>query len=182
MKRVLGLFVFLLAVACLVQTAAASPANDALKKDLLANLSEVQGKVMSLAKAVPEEKYSWRPAEGVRSVSEVYMHIAGGNYYVLGFLGIKTPEGVDAMGLEKITDKAKVLDALEKSYDFAKKSIEGISDADMDKTFKVFGMDMTGRATLLVVVSHYHEHLGQSIAYARSNGVVPPWSAKPEGK
>jgi uncharacterized damage-inducible protein DinB len=182
MKRVLGLSVFLLGLACLVQTAAANPANDAVKADFLANLSGAQEKVLSLAKAVPEEKYSWRPAEGVRSVSEVYMHIAGANYYVLTFVGLKTPEGVDVQGMEKITDKAKVLEALEKSYDYLKKTIDGMSDADMDKSFKVFGEDRTGRATLLLLISHYHEHLGQSIAYARSNGVVPPWSAKPEGK
>ena len=89
---------------------------------------------------MPQEKYSWRPGEGVRSVSEVFVHIAGANFLFPTFIGV--------------------------------------SDADLDKPTKLFGRSTTTREVLLVMATHMHEHLGQSIAYARVNGVVPPWSAK----
>lgn len=177
MKRVLAFFFVVLAITCLAQAATAPSTNSAVKAEFLKDLDDVQGKITSLAKAVPEEKYSWRPGEGVRSVSEVYMHIAGSNYFLLTFVGAKPPEGMDVQGLEKITEKAKVLDALDKSFDNLKKVAGAMSDADMDKVVKIFGQDRSQRAVLELIMNHLHEHLGQSIAYARSNGVVPPWSA-----
>lgn len=149
------------------------------KADALADLSMVAKKVADLAEAMPAEKYSWRPAEGVRSVGEVYMHIAGANYFILKLAGHATPEGMgESEDMDKeANDKAKVAAALQQSLEYLKKTIANTSDADLEKNVTLFGHEMTMRAAYMILVDHYHEHLGQSIAYARMNGVVPPWSA-----
>jgi len=148
------------------------------RADALANLNEVAEKVESLAAAMPAEKYNWRPAEGIRSVGEVYMHIAGGNYFVLKMAGVQTPAGMGASeDMDKdANDKAKVADALKQSIGFLKDTITNTADSDLDKKVTLFGQEMTMRGVLMLTIDHLHEHLGQSIAYARMNGVVPPWS------
>jgi uncharacterized damage-inducible protein DinB len=129
-----------------------------------------------LAEAVPAEKYSWRPAPGVRSISEVYMHVALADYYLCSFLGAKAPEGISREMETKVTDKAQVIAELKKGIAYARSVIENTPDSDLDATVKFFGRDLSKRAMILVLMGHLHEHLGQSIAYARTNGVVPPWS------
>jgi len=155
---------------------AAAPASG-FKADSIGNIDYASKELVSLAEAMPAEKYSWRPAPGVRSVSEVYMHVALSNFFLASLAGAKMPEGIDR-GMEKqVTDKAKVTDFLKKSVAFVRTTVENTSDADLDAKVKVRGQDMTKRAVLLLVMGHTHEHLGQSIAYARTNGVTPPWSA-----
>ncbi|HVR41511.1 MAG TPA: DinB family protein [Thermoanaerobaculia bacterium] len=145
------------------------------RAEFLANLDEVQGKITDLANAVPAEKYGWRPAPDVRSISEVFMHVAGGNYFLATFVGTQPPADMPK-DLEKITDKAKVVAELKRSFDHIRAVVAKTSDADLEKKVKVFGNDTTYRGVFMTMLSHLHEHLGQSIAYARSNGVVPPWS------
>jgi uncharacterized damage-inducible protein DinB len=147
------------------------------RAEFLADLDEVQKKILALADAMPAEKYAWRPAPGVRSVSEVYMHIAGGNYFLASFVGMKPPS-YDTTKLEKITEKQRVLDELRRSFDHLRTAALMATDADLDKSVKMFGNDTTYRAAFVTALNHLHEHLGQSIAYARVNGVVPPWSGK----
>src|SRR6476660_6647682 len=112
--------------------------------EFLADLEETQDKITRLAAAVPAEKYSWRPAPDVRSVSEVYMHIAGGNYFLATFLGVQPPADMPK-DLEKITDKANVLAELKKSFDHLRHIIASESDADLDKSVKMFGKPATHR-------------------------------------
>ena len=145
------------------------------RAEFLRDLDDVQKKIVDLAAAVPADKYDWRPAPGVRSISEVYMHIAGGNYLLANFVGMKPP-GYDTRSLETITDKPRVLDELKKSFANLRAAALNASDADLDKNVKMFGNDLTERAAFLNALTHLHEHLGQSIAYARVNGVVPPWT------
>jgi uncharacterized damage-inducible protein DinB len=155
------------------QTASTS---SAFKTDLIKDIEAAEKELVSLAEAIPAEKYSWRPGEGVRSISEVYMHVAGGNYYVPNFAGVTPPPGIS--DLEKtITEKEKVIDALKKSFVHLHQAVENTPDSDFDKKVKFFGgEEATIRYVFLVAASHCHEHLGQSIAYARTNGIVPPWS------
>jgi uncharacterized damage-inducible protein DinB len=171
-----------MATAALI-AAAAVRAEDAkvggFRGDLLANLDDAAGKVVELAEAIPAEKYGWRPGEGVRSVGEVFTHIAGSNYFLLGFAGIKAPAGMGPEdALDKETDKAKIIAALKTSYDFTRDAIRKASDSDMDTKMKLPWTEMSTRSILLLTVTHSHEHLGQAIAYARTNGVVPPWTAR----
>ena len=147
------------------------------RADMLMQLDDVRKKIEDLAAAVPAETYSWRPAEGVRSVSEVYMHIAGGNYFLLTFIGIKPPMKMDP-GMEKsVTDKAKIAEHLKASFEHLRNSILRTSDKDLEKSTEMFGNTVTYRNALITALVHLNEHLGQSIAYARMNGVVPPWTA-----
>ena len=160
---------------------AQSPQNGAPKSgfraEFLHDFDDVSKKIVELAEATPASKYAWRPAPGVRSFSEVYMHIAGGNYFLATFAGAKPPS-YDTRNLEKIGDKARVIEELRKSFDYLRMVAMQVSDADLDKPIKMFGYDTTHRGALMAALNHLHEHLGQSIAYARMNGVVPPWSAR----
>jgi uncharacterized damage-inducible protein DinB len=145
--------------------------------EFLALLDDVQKKILDLAEAVPADKYAWRPAPGVRSVGEVYMHIAGANYFFPTLWGNKAAAGVDPQGFDKLAgDKAKTIETLKGSFDYLRGAINGASDADLEKPVQFFGRPGTERLIMSVAGNHLHEHLGQSIAYARMNGVVPPWS------
>jgi uncharacterized damage-inducible protein DinB len=148
-----------------------------IQSDVLVSIADIEKKVVALAEAMPEEKYSWRPAEGVRSVSEVFMHIASASYFLTGMIGVPAPGSVKPQEFEKmITKKADVVKTLKDSFAHVTKAVQGVSDADLEKGVNMFGQQRTYQAVLLTLVEHMSEHLGQSIAYARTNGVVPPWS------
>jgi uncharacterized damage-inducible protein DinB len=143
----------------------------------LRDFDDSRKKVIDLAEAMPEGKYSWRPMEGVRSVSEVFVHIATDNYYMPGLIGQKTTEKFSQEDEKKITEKAKVLAHLKKSFDFIKEAALKISEEDLNKPADFFGTKTTCRGILFHAANHWHEHLGQAIAYARMNKIVPPWTA-----
>jgi len=149
-----------------------------LKAEFLANFDDTAKKIVSLAEAVPQGKYTWRPASGVRSVSEVYMHITGANFMIPTMMGAKMPADLKlAPDSEKtITAKDQIVPLLKRAMEHTRQAIETAMDTP-DKPAKLFGRDSTNAGVALLLVTHMHEHLGQSIAYARSNGVVPPWSA-----
>jgi uncharacterized damage-inducible protein DinB len=152
------------------------------KTDLLASMDDAAKKLVELAQATPADKYGWRPAPGVRSISEVYMHVAAGNYLLPSSFGVARPEGMDRTLEQKVTEKTQVVEALQKSIAHARAAVQNFSDADLDKKAKFFGRETTERWLLIQLNSHMHEHLGQSIAYARVNGVAPPWSEGPPPK
>jgi len=157
---------------------AAAPAAPAsgFRADFLTQFDDVSKKIVDLAEAVPADKYGWRPAPGVRSISEVYMHIVGGNSYIPSFIGVKPMEGIER-GMEKsVTEKARVVDLLKKSMAHARAAVLATPDADLDKKVKIFGGDSSERGVIMIIGNHLHEHLGQAIAYARANGIAPPWS------
>jgi uncharacterized damage-inducible protein DinB len=160
------------------QTAPAA-APSGIQADIVKSLADAEKEVVALAEATPQEKYSWRPMEGVRSTSEVFMHIARGNFSYAMFLGVpKSPE-INSLDFEKVTDKAQVVDILKKSFAQMKQAVTNAGD--LSKTVKVFGgREMTVSALILLSATHAHEHLGQSIAYARTNHIVPPWTAERE--
>jgi len=142
---------------------------------------DARDKILDLARAMPAEKYDWRPGPGVRSAGEVYRHVAQGNYFLCTFLGIKAPEGITLKDMDTTPlDKAKTIDLVERSYDHALAAVSSIPDAALADTLNFFGRPSTKLDVLMAIATHNHEHLGQSIAYARSNGVVPPWTAKAE--
>jgi uncharacterized damage-inducible protein DinB len=181
MKRIAS--AFLLASLVLAASAAtAQPAVKGFRADFLAQQDGVEKELLGLAEATPAEKFSWRPAEGVRSIGEVYMHVAGGNYLFLGFAGVKAPAGISPSMEKDVTEKAAVIEAMKKSFAHLRAGVASIADADLDKPLKVFGHDTTVRGVLMVAANHEHEHLGQSIAYARMNGIVPPWTAARQAK
>jgi uncharacterized damage-inducible protein DinB len=155
--------------------AATTPASGP-RAELLRQLDAAQQKLVALAEAIPQEKYSWRPGEGVRSVSEVYMHVAGANYLIPQAVGVNPPSGLEK-DLEKITEKSKVVDTLKQSFAHVRLALLSTSDTDLDKSAKLFGNNTSVRNVFLTLVTHAHEHLGQAIAYARMNNITPPWTA-----
>lgn len=175
-----------LAAACLAGAAApalahgegeAAPAVD-LAALLGGDYERVAGRIVELAEAFPADKYGWRPAEGVRSVSEAVMHVADANFALAAALGVAPPEGLDLEGqkLEQITDRERVLEILETSIDHAQRALAAAEGTDLDRTVNAFGFDMPAARVVVILDTHAHEHLGQLIAYARSNGITPPWS------
>ena len=163
-----------------MRAAAPAPAaSSGFRAEYVAEIDDVGKKLVDLAQAMPADKYSWRPAPGVRSVGEVYVHIVNGNSTLPSFLGAPRMDGVSRDSEKTVTDKAKIVELLRKSIDNVKAAAGGVTDVDLTKKVKTFGdREMTERQVLFRILNHMHEHLGQSIAYARANGVVPPWTAR----
>ena len=137
----------------------------------------VSRQLIALAEATPPEKFSWRPAPGIRSVSEVYMHIALANFYLLSVTGPKMPADMKTPGLEKtVTAKADVIDWLKRSLEAVRTAHASVKREDLRRKVKVEGRDATVDGMYLRIIVHANEHMGQLVAYARMTGVVPPWS------
>jgi uncharacterized damage-inducible protein DinB len=161
---------------------AQQPATD-LHAELIAGIDRLESQYLGLAEAMTG-RYDWRPGEGVRSVSEVFMHVAGANYLFGAIVGVDVPADLPGApdlwamlgAVDEVTVEAAVRDALRRSFAHARATGASIRPQDLDGTADLFGTPATRRATLLMLVTHMHEHLGQSIAYARMNGVAPPWS------
>lgn len=147
------------------------------RAEYLKQLDDVGNKLIELAEAVPAEKYNWRPGEGVRSISEVFVHVASGNYFLMKFIGVQAPPDFSREMEKTITGKEQVIAAMKKSMEHLRQAVIKTSDADLEKTVELFGQNTTYRDVFFTAAMHLHEHLGQSIAYARVNGIVPPWSA-----
>jgi uncharacterized damage-inducible protein DinB len=118
-------------------------------------------------------RYDWKPAPGVRSVADVFNLIVKENGLLAGVLSGAPNTGAPPA---PITDPEQVQEALRASYVSLQEAITGLSDDDLLTTVKLFGRDWKKHEAVLYILEDQHEHLGQSIAYARSNGVVPPWS------
>ena len=137
----------------------------------------VSRQLVALAEAIPAEKFAWRPAPGVRSTSEVLMHIAMANFYLLSVTGPKMPADLKSEDLEKtVTAKAEAISWLKRSLDAVKSARAGLKTADLQRAVKIGGRDATVDGMYLRIIVHANEHMGQLVAYARMNGIVPPWS------
>lgn len=149
-----------------------------MKASFLADLETLRGKFVGLAEAFPQDKYSWRPMEGVRSVSEVLMLAAteGYGFIPTGFGGKPQPFPGGPAEAAKVTDKAQVLDHLNKGFAYAKAQLEAIDPATLTGKRALFGQQRSTSAIAFLIGGDLHEHLGQMIAYARMNKIVPPWS------
>jgi uncharacterized damage-inducible protein DinB len=165
------------------QQAQAAPANDNtppsydMKAQALADLDAVNQKFVALAQAIPVDKFTWRPADGTRSIAAVFLHVSGERYGILGLMGAAQPAGLDLKNLEtSTTDKAQVIDALNKSWDYTKTTINNMTNAEFAKPQPKLGPEANSGDVVYILVADAHEHLGQIIAYARFQGVVPPWT------
>ena len=154
-----------------------TPGVTGYRSEVMAEVMVQEDKLTRLAEAIPADKYTWRPGEDTRSFAEVFLHISAANYNLYKLVGTPPPTGVDLKNLEKsTTDKAKVVATLKDSFAHAKQAIKSMPDADLEKSMDWFGGKNTERGILLFIVRHTAEHLGQSIAYARFAGIVPPWT------
>jgi uncharacterized damage-inducible protein DinB len=175
----------LAAVAVLSVPETADAQAPAVTQALVGDIARVEEKLIGLAEAIPDDKYGWRPGAGVRSVGEVVMHVAADNYFLPQYADVAAPEGtgiksgdypsVQAFEGRQAT-KAEAVQAMRDSFAHLRKAMEGTDQAFLEKQVDVFGMKMTGLDLWVMTTTHLHEHLGQMIAYARSNEIVPPWS------
>jgi uncharacterized damage-inducible protein DinB len=155
-----------------------APSYD-MKGQALLDLEAVQKKFVDLANALPADKMTWRPAEDSRSFAEVFLHVAGERYGILSLMGTEPPAGFDGKTFEKsTTDKARIVEELNKSWEFTQKAINGMSNADFARLLPKLGPQANAGDVVYILVSDAHEHLGQSVAYARENGIVPPWTVE----
>ena len=169
MKNLLTLLVCLTALVTL-------KAQDVTQEGILGMFSYASGQVEALAEAIPADKYDWSPAEGVRSVKDAILHVAGANYFFLTKLGFELPDDVDMMTLPSTTGKDKVVAILKSSNQLVKDKIAMVETSSFgDKVEMPFG-EFNRLSTLLLIMEHNGEHKGQLIAYARANGIKPPWS------
>lgn len=184
MKLILSVVaLFVLTAAVLPAAAQVNPYKDGTpgvtgyRSEVLAEVMIQEDKFTRLAEAIPADKYTWRPAPDVRSFAEVFLHVSAANYNLYKLVGTPPPDGFNVNGFDKsTTDKAKVIATLKDSFAHAKKAITAMPDANLEKSLDWFGGKNTQRGILLFIVRHAAEHLGQSIAYARSVGIVPPWT------
>ncbi len=150
--------------------------------DLLFPLNELSAHVIALANAIPEDKYSWRPAQGVRSFGEVFVHILNGNKLLLTMGGTASKEAIDkaleesARNEKTAMSKQQIVAALTASFADVKKAFEDAPAQGLNREVDFFGEKTTRRGVMASLDTHIAEHLGQAIAYARMNGIVPPWS------
>ncbi len=159
-----------------------APSYD-LKGQALLDLQAVNKKCVDLAEALPSDKLTWRPSAEARSFAEVFLHVAGERYGILSMMGAKPPAGFKARELEKsTTEKDRIVEDLNQSWDFANKTINGMSNADFAKLLPKLGPQANEGDVVYILVADAHEHLGQLVAYARQNGIVPPWTVQAEKK
>lgn len=149
-----------------------------LQKEVSGSIAYASGHVMQLANVVPNDKLSWAPQEGVRSFKDVFTHIISANYFFASKLGATVPADVNMQTVESdIKTKEDISKHLKQSYDLIIKAVQNAKDAELaDKVEYPFPGEFTNMSTILIALSHTNEHLGQLIAYSRTNGITPPWS------
>ena len=192
-KRVLALWLALLCLGAAALRASAdtqapaaedktSPSYD-MKAQALLDLERVQKKFVDLANVLPADKITWRPSADARSFAELFLHVAGERYQILALGGATPPPDFNGKTFEKsTTDKTQILSDLDKTWDFTKKTLNNMSNAGFAKLLPKLGPQANAGDVVYILVADAHEHLGQAIAYARINGIVPPWTAEAQKK
>lgn len=167
--------------------AQAPPAQDpyeGLWQGYAGEWGHVTRQVIALAEVIPADKYGWRPAPGARSVSEAFMHIAIANIGLLSYTNPKSPETqrvVEGLTMtaeteKKIAGKAEVIDWLKRSFEAVRTARAALKPADFNRKVKIENRDATVDGIYLRIIVHANEHMGQLVAYARTNGIAPPWA------
>jgi uncharacterized damage-inducible protein DinB len=165
------------------QDAAASSDHTApsydMKAQSLIDLERVQKKFVDLLNVVPADKMTWRASPDSRSFAELFLHVAGERYGILSLMGAEKPAGFDGKTFQKsTTDKAQILAELNRTWEFAQKAISGMTNADFARLIPKLGPQANAGDVVYILVGDAHEHLGQAAAYARMNGIVPPWTVE----
>ena len=181
----------LVAAAALLPAAAPTGLDDGVAKPgpvmqaLMRDIEQAESKLVALAEAIPASSYDWRPAEGVRSVAEVFMHVAADNWFIPTAVGAAAPAATGITGdsydsvlayERRAATPAAALAEMRASFEHLERVMAGVDESKLHDPIDMFGHEATALDLWVLTATHLHEHLGQNIAYARSNGVVPPWS------
>ncbi len=178
LRKMMLLSLVLSAFTLHAQSPAVLAANNGIWEGYDGEWRYVSRLLVSMAEAIPAEKYAWRPAPGVRSVSEVLMHVAQSNYYLLSVTGPKMPHELERNDAERtVVSKAEVVGYLRRSLEAVKVARAQLRPGDLSRKVKIEGESVNVDGMYLRILCHDNEHMGQLIAYGRVNGVVPPWSA-----
>ena len=177
MRYVRWMLALVMAISAHASSAGAQDTGALIRRELLGHFNESIGKVIALAEAMPAERYDWRPDTETMSVGRVYGHIARYNYYYpQSSLGVALPTGLRLDTLEAMRNKAQIVRLLKESADHVRRVIADMPAEQLEASTTLYGRSVPRWAVMLQLVAHMNEHLGQSIAYARSNKIVPPWS------
>jgi uncharacterized damage-inducible protein DinB len=160
----------------LVAPAMLEQAPDGIWEGYEGEWSHVSQQLIALAEATPAEKFSWRPAAGVRSTSEVYMHIVTANFYLLSMTGHQMPADRKENLEKTVTSKAEVIAWLKRSLDAVRTAHAAATPEDRERKVKIEDREATVDGIYLRIIIHANEHMGQLVAYARMTGIAPPWS------
>jgi uncharacterized damage-inducible protein DinB len=167
----------LLVVVCLCVSAFGQGVPEGVGQGYDGELKHVTSQLLDLAGAIPADKFAWRPAQGVRSTSEVFMHIALANFYFLNAVGKhKMPSELTRDSEKSVTSKADVISWLKRSLEAAREDRSSETEKSMARKVEFLKQNTTADAVYLRLIIHNNEHMGQLIAYARMMGVTPPWS------
>jgi uncharacterized damage-inducible protein DinB len=159
------------------QAAAPTPPPPGFRGEFLEQFNTSMSKFVALAMTMPEDKYAWSPGTGVHSVRRVYIHVGRYNYNYPEMMGLAAPAGVTADSLEaSAMTKEQVIDYLRRSREHVRAVVNNATDEQLSRPADLYGRQVPQWAVLFQLLAHMNEHLGQSIAYARMNGVTPPWS------
>jgi uncharacterized damage-inducible protein DinB len=161
-----------------------TPPSYDMKGQALLDLDRMHQKFVALAEAIPAEKFTWRPAEGVRSIGEVFLHVSQENYTITALMGV-APDypPVEAKGYEQsITDKPKIIDELNKAYAHSRAAVEHMTNAEFARLLPKLGPQANAGDVVYILVADNHEHMGQIVAYARMTGIIPPWTVAAQKK
>jgi uncharacterized damage-inducible protein DinB len=160
-----------------------TPPSYDMKAQSLLDLDGMQQKFVALANALPADKFTWSPSPDSRSFAEVFLHVAAERYQILALGGATPPADFNGKTFDKsTTDKARIIEELKKTSDFAQKTINEMTNADFAKPIPKLGPQANAGDVIYILVADAHEHLGQLIAYARVNGIVPPWTVDAQKK
>jgi len=160
-----------------------TPPSYDLKPQALLDFEQLHQKFVALAKEIPADKYTWRPGDGVRSFSELFLHVSSTSYGLAPYFGAAKATGIDTKTLEKsTTNKDQIIQQLNQSFDYVHGELAKESNDDLKKAVKEFGPEANAGDIVYLIITDAHEHLGQAITYARINGIVPPWTAEAEKK
>jgi hypothetical protein len=160
-----------------------TPPSYDMKAQALLDLERVNQKFVDLANVVPADKLTWRPSADSRSFAEMFLHVAGERYGILALMGAPKPADFNGKIFEKsTTDRAQIVAELNKSWTFAETAIKGMTNADFAKLLPKLGPQANAGDVVYILVGDAHEHLGQAVAYARENGIVPPWTIEAQKK
>lgn len=186
MRRLLATLAFSTSIATIgVSATPSSLEAQGLMDEMHADVGSVQKKMIDLAKAIPESAYGWRPAANVRTIGEVFKHVASDNYFIPIAMGTPAPAATGISGTDmksvgayeaRPMTKDQVVAELEASFAHLHGAMRTTTDANLAEKIAFFGQQWSRQKAMILTVTHLHEHLGQAIAYARSNSVVPPWS------
>ncbi|MBT8381459.1 MAG: DinB family protein [Ignavibacteriaceae bacterium] len=180
-KYISILFLVFLAVILLVApnpVSAEKPISQpAFVHEYLGQTDFIEGRLSQLLGAMTQDQMSWAPADGIRNCGQIYLHVTEANHMLAGFMKGEEMKGERGAMEKSITDKDEILKAMKKSFDAVRDAAGNLTEEELNKMVQTpFGMEMSMRNFMITLLSHSHEHLGQGIAYARMNGVAPPWS------